>query len=200
MNGAYGLLVKDDPLELTFAGQFSGEGQNVTYRYSGIGAPLTFTAQERDSFVDDYGRKLRTNIWLFWAFLLLSVSALLYFSTAETGVTWTIIVVVFFVSIGYTRLRILRLWQGPEYARLGQSSPQLSESRAKARTAFVEAQPWWSIIVWLFVALLQLSNYFRSPAMEPWDIFAGVMFTGLFLVNARYAILKLQARRQPLTP
>lgn len=66
----------------TFAEQFEADGNELFYRKHGRGRSILVTEAERDSFVADFGRRLRYAIWAV-AFLTISLVVLpIFFAPA----------------------------------------------------------------------------------------------------------------------
>jgi hypothetical protein len=190
---AYGLL------ENTFSGQFKNGADGISYRYCGVGLPVSVTAEERDISIADYEQRHVLNVRISWILLalILGISLYIYRSDPQFALTVTF-GFGFVIAIIYTRLETW-LWQRVETARFGAASAHVKQSRICARDAKINNLSWWTIAVPFFLGSGWLAEQLSLTDMSGRNWYHVIGGLVLVIIHGRYAYQRLRLRA-PLTP
>lgn len=181
-----------------YSDQFTQDGDAFTFRFRGVGKPLSVKKAERDASVAKYERTGGRLILIF--FVLYSASAIIFlFSLAKlkpldlmTGFFGAVLVFMVFAAIG--RATIWYLWQEPERLFGVPNDSDLAASRRLALDCEAAQTPWWTIAVWLALAPFQIAVQTHAGEHDLQFALMAAVMTMVFCWNMALCVRKLRLK------
>jgi len=167
-----------------FENQFEPRGDGYVYRKGLKGAPIPVTAEERQRFIEDYGRSSRYGYWGMIAAWIFLVSVLVSWSL-ETGSQLSNVAL--FVGIGITAIGFVGYgyWTWGAPARLLARRTPIGHERSAGefRRALLKKKSYSQILAPAAIAVLGCLKFAQKNQFAGWGLFwllLAAVLLGLF--------------------